>query len=125
MIIIILSVEEIIELNKQIGGALINKDVLDFLISKIKSKPLDKEFKKQIAKLSTILWIDIIQNHPFLDGNKRTAAESVMLFFKRNNFMLKTNVAGKVYASLKIANNEIKYEQLLKWVYERLEEVKQ
>lgn len=125
MRIIILSVEDITEINRRLGiGTIINSGVLDFLISKIKSKYKDEEYKKQIAKISAILWIDLIQQHPFLDGNKRTATESVILFLKNNNFILETNIAGKVYISLKIANNEIKYEELINWIYKKLKEVK-
>ncbi len=124
MKIIIPSAEEIIEMNKKIGGGLINKSSLEFLIAKIESKYKDKDFKKQIAKISAILWMDIIQKHIFLDGNKRTANEAVALFLESNNFVLETATAGKVYISLKIANNEIEYEELVKWVYERLREVK-
>ena len=124
MRIIIPSIEEIIEINKCIESGTINKESLDFLMSKIKSKRIDKDFRKYIAKISSILWIDIIQNHPFLDGNKRTAAETVMLFLKKNSFILNTNIAGKVYISLKIANGEMKYEHLLNWIYERLKEAK-
>lgn len=124
MKIIIPGAAEIVEINKKIGGGVINKSSLEFLIAKIESKYRDKDYKKQIAKISAILWMDIIQKHVFLDGNKRTATEAVMLFLEKNNFMLETTTAGKVYVSLKIANNEIKYEELVKWIYERLREVK-
>ncbi len=124
MKIIIPSVEEIIEINKKIGGGIINKSSLEFLIAKIESKYRDKDYKKQISKIAAIIWMDIIQKHPFLDGNKRTATEAIMLFFESNNFNLETTLSGKVYISLKIANNEIKYEELVKWIYERLKEAK-
>ncbi len=121
--IVIPSIEEIIEINKKLGGSVINKSSLEFLMAKIESKYKDKDFKKQIAKISAIIWMHIIQQHSFLDGNKRTATETVHLFLKKNGFMLETSTAGKVYISLKIANNEIKYEDLVKWIYERLKEV--
>ncbi len=124
MRIIIPSIESIVEINKQIGGSIINKRPLEFLISKIESKYRDEDLKKQIAKISAVLWMDVIQQHPFLDGNKRTATEAVMLFLEKNNFILETTLVGKVYISLKLANNEMKYEELIKWIYERLREVK-
>ncbi len=121
--IIIPSVEEIIEINKKLGGSVINKSGLEFLIAKIESKYKDRDFRKQMAKISAIIWMHIIQQHSFVDGNKRTATETVHLFLKKNGFVLDTSTAGKVYISLKIANNEITYEQLVKWIYERLSEV--
>lgn len=122
--IVIPSIDEIIEINKKLGGSVINKSSLEFLIAKIESKYRDKDFKKQIAKIAAITWMHIIQQHSFLDANKRTATETVHLFLKKNGFMLETSTAGKVYMSLKIANNEISYEQLINWIYEKLKEVK-
>ncbi len=123
MNIIIPSIDEIAEINKQLGGSVINRSILEFLIAKIESKYKDKDFKKQIAKIAAVLWMSIIQQHPFIDGNKRTATETVHLFLRKNSFTLETSTAGKVYISLKTANNEIGYEELVKWIYERLKEV--
>lgn len=124
MKIIIPSIDEIIEINKKVGGGTISRGNLEFLITKIESKYTDKDLKKQMAKIAAILWMDIIQKHPFMDGNKRTATEAVMLFLQKNNFVLETPLAGKVYVSLSIANNEMQYEELVKWIYDRLKEVK-
>jgi len=124
MKIIIPSIDEIIEINKKVGGETISRGDLEFLITKIESKYADKDLKKQMAKIAAILWMDIIQKHPFIDGNKRTATEAVMLFLQKNNFALETPLAGKVYVSLSIANNETRYEELVKWIYDRLKEVK-
>lgn len=124
MRIIIPSIDEIIEINKRLGGETINRGGLDFLITKIESKHADKDLRKQIAKISAILWMDIIQKHPFMDGNKRAATEAVMLFLQKNKFVLETPLAGKVYVSLSIANNEMRYEDLVKWIYGRLKGVK-
>ena len=114
--------EDIIEINKKIGGKVINRGALEFLIAKIESKHRDGEHKKQIAKIGAIIWMDIIRQHPFIDGNKRTATETLLLFLKKNNFILETPLAGRVYTSLKIANNEIGYEELVEWLYQKLKE---
>ena len=73
--IIIPGVNEIIEINKEIGGKVMNRGVLEFLIAKIESKYRDREYKKQIAKIGAIIWMDIIQQHPFIDGNKKFLME--------------------------------------------------
>jgi len=122
MNIIVPSVEDIIEINRRTGGTVINRGLLEFLSAKIESKFLDENYKKQISKIAAILWMDIIQGHPFIDGNKRTATETVMLFLDKNNFILETPLAGKVYISLKLANSEMNYDELVKWVYEHLKE---
>lgn len=124
MKITIPSIEEMVEINKALGGGVINRGSLEFLISKIESKSEDKDHKKQIAKISAILWMEIIQRHPFLDGNKRTATETVRLLVMKNKFVLDMPISGKVYISLKLANNEMSYDELVKTIYERLKEAK-
>lgn len=123
--IVIPSVEEIIEINKKLNGSVINRGSLEFLISKIETKYKDENFKKQVAKISAIILMHLTQQHPFINGNKRTAMETMNLFLKKNNFMLDTTIAGKVYISLKLANDEITYEELVKWIYEHIKEVKE
>ena len=122
--IIVPSIEAIIEINKLLDGGVMNRGALEYLLTKIESKYEDEDYKRQVSKISAIFWMDIIRNHPFLDGNKRTATESVILFLGKNNFVLETTLAGKVYISLRLANNEMGYEELVKWIYEHLREVK-
>ena len=71
--------------------------------------------------IAAIFWFEIIQGHPFVDGNKRTATETMKLFLKKNGFKLNTPISGLVYISLKIANTEISYSELINWINKRLE----
>ena len=48
--------------------------------------------------------------------------ETMKLFLKQNNLKLDTPISGLVYISLKIANNEISYPELIEWIYRRLED---
>ena len=119
--IIIPSSDDAIAINKRLGGSVLNRGAVDFLITKIESKIAKKDYRRQIATISAILWYEIVRGHPFVDGNKRTATETMKLFLKQNNFKLNTPLSGLVYISLKIANNEITYSELIEWIYRRLE----
>ena len=118
--IILIGVDEITEINKVFGGYILNSSNLNFLITQIESKYKDTDFQRQIAKIGAIVWMSLVQGHSFIDGNKRTATESMQLFFEKNGYYLETSTAGLVYTSLKLANNEIKYEELIDWINERL-----
>lgn len=119
--IIIPSTDDIIALNEKLGGSVINRGAVDFIIARIEAKIPKKDYKRQIATIAAILWFEVIQGHPFVDGNKRTAAESMKLFLKKNDYKLNTTLGGLVYTSLKIANNEISYPELVDWIHARLE----
>jgi len=120
--IILIGVDEIIEINKILGGNVLNIGNFNFLIAQIESKYKDKDIKRQIAKIGAIIWMSLIQGHSFIDGNKRTATETMQMFFDRNEYCLETSTAGLVYTSLKIANNDMIYEELIDWIYARLKE---
>ena len=114
------SLHEIIEINKKMGYGVVNAGTLDFMITKIKSRKPANDVKKNISTAAAILWYEIITQHPFTDGNKRTAAESMKLLLKLNDFKLDIPMNGIVYISLKIANNDIKFNALKEFVYEKL-----
>jgi death-on-curing protein len=119
--IIIPSTDDSIAINQKLGGTVLNKGIIDFIIAKIEAKATKRDYKRQIATIVAIFWFEIIQGHPFVDGNKRTATETMKLFLKKNGFKLNTPISGLVYISLKIANNEISYSELINWIHSRLE----
>ena len=61
----------------------INKNKLDFIVSKVESSKTD------IYRKAAMLLHDIITIHPFIDGNKCTAIEVVKIFLRENGKMLK------------------------------------
>ena len=117
--LIVLSIEEIIEINKKFNGG-VRKGELDFIVSKIKSAKLSGDFRRDVSKASATLWYYIIQNHVFLDGNKRTATEAAKLFCRANRFEPDLPPNGFIYVSLKIANSDITFQELCGLLYERL-----
>lgn len=120
--IMLVTKEEIIGINKKFeSGKMVNEGELDFIISKLKSKRLKGDLKKDLASLAGILWFEIITNHPFLDGNKRTATGSMLYFLGQNNYILKVKENNLIYLSLKIANNDIPEQKIIEWLYEKSE----
>lgn len=114
------SIDEITEINRKLGCEIVNRGTLDFILTKIRSRRLTKDLKLCIATGAAILWYEIITNHPFLDGNKRTATESMRLFLELNNFELETSLAGMTYISLRIANNDMPFKEFVEWLQGRL-----
>ncbi|OYT39297.1 MAG: hypothetical protein B6U86_05465 [Candidatus Altiarchaeales archaeon ex4484_43] len=80
--------------------------------------------KKGHSKGAATIWHDITVNHPFIDGNKRTATEAMLMFIDLNDYELKSPPNGLIYISLKLANNDISFNELVNWIYSRLKEIK-
>ncbi len=49
-----------VAINKKLGGSVLNRGAVDFLIAKIESKISKKDYRRHIATISAILWYEII-----------------------------------------------------------------
>lgn len=115
------SLEEIIKINKLLGYKIANGGALDFIYSKIKSIRRGNDYKKNIAKISGHIWFEIISMHPFVDGNKRTAAEAMKFFLQLNKCSLNMPPNGIIYISLQIANKDTNLNDVINTIYNRID----
>lgn len=65
---------------------------------------------------------DIARDHPFIDGNKRTAAVVSETFLVLNGFALSASDADVVVAFLALASGELEEEELADWFRMRIVE---
>lgn len=69
-----------------------------------------------IAELAASYAFGLARNHPFLDGNKRTAFVALELFLSLNGVALTATDADAVTTMLALAAGEPPEEQLAEWV---------
>jgi death-on-curing protein len=62
----------------------------------------------------------IARNHPFVDGNKRTAAVVSETFLVRNGYRLTASDAELVVAFLALAGGELSEAEIVDWFRERV-----
>ncbi len=72
--------------------------------------------KPDVAALAAAYGYGISRNHPYLDGNKRTAFVAVELFLALNGHELVANDVDCVLTMLKVAAGEITEEAFAEWV---------
>lgn len=70
-------------------------------------------FDKAAALLQSLL-----KNHPFMDGNKRTALVSAGLFLKKNGYSLINAHDEEVEFGVRVNNGNLTIEQISKWLKE-------
>ncbi|MBI2600138.1 type II toxin-antitoxin system death-on-curing family toxin [Candidatus Daviesbacteria bacterium] len=68
-------------------------------------------FDKAAALLQSLL-----KNHPFVDGNKRTALISSAIFLKKNGYKLVNNHKKEVTFAIKVDNGNLTISQISKWL---------
>jgi death-on-curing protein len=72
------------------------------------------------AALAASYAFGIARNHPFVDGNKRTAAVISEAFLNLNGYELSASDAEVVVCFLALAAGELSEEELTGWFRERL-----
>ena len=111
-----LTKEEIIKIHERVieetGGSsgLLNKGLLDLVLDQAK-------VSNDIIQKSIVILFGIIQNHPFIDGNKRTALESFYTFLNYNSINIEMKDINETEdIIIRIAKNEISKNIVRKWI---------
>ncbi len=66
----------------------LNEQNLDYLLEIIKSELFGQPLYPLLSDKAGLLMYNIIANHIFQDGNKRTGLEAAIIFLRINNFNL-------------------------------------
>jgi death-on-curing protein len=73
-----------------------------------------------LARLAAAYGYGIVKNHPFIDGNKRTALALTETFLNLNGLDLMSDDATCVAAILAVADGTMKEEEFACWIRENI-----
>ena len=76
--------------------------------------------KPDLAALAASYGHGLLRNHPFVDGNKRTALMAVEVFLERNGYTLTARDEECVLAILEVAQDRWSEKQFATWLRDRL-----
>ena len=77
-----------------------------------------EELYPTLRQKAARLGYGLVQNHAFVDGNKRIAAHAALTFLALNGVELEYTQEELSDIFLKLASGEAKYEDLLAWIIE-------
>lgn len=72
--------------------------------------------KSSLEELAATMAYGVARNHPFVDGNKRTAYVCMRLFLKLNGKDIVATQEEKVRITLKLAAGELEVPELTDWI---------
>jgi death-on-curing protein len=98
------------------GGALGIRD--EGLLDSALARPLNRAGygEPDLAELATLYAIAIARNHPFVDGNKRTAYVALEGFIRLNGCRFPVSDADAVVMTLSMASGELTDDEFTAWV---------
>ncbi len=93
------------------------------LLSSALARPVNLVQYEQpdVADLAASYGFGIARNHPFVDGNKRTAFVAVELFLELNAFSLTADDAACVLTMLQLAAGTMPEAEFAGWIREHLQ----
>ena len=74
-----------------------------------------------VAALAAAYAFGIIRNHPFVDGNKRTAFMTAVLFLERNGLRFVSSEVDATLKTLSLAASEIDEAEFAAWLRENVQ----
>lgn len=78
-----------------------------------------EDIYKTIRAKAARLGFSIINNHPFVDGNKRIGILAILVFLDINGIEVICTDEELIELGLGLASGKINYEELLNWIIEK------
>lgn len=117
-----LTLSEALELHRRVvgqsGGALgvLNLGALESALAQPRMTFGGRDLYPAIVDKAAALGYSLIQNHPFLDGNKRTGHAAMEVFLLLNGFEIQSSVDEQERIVLQVASGEMDREAFTLWL---------
>lgn len=97
---------------------LLHENALDYLIEIVDSSLFGEPMYPHIHHKAGVYLYNIISNHIFTDGNKRTGLEAALIFLKLNGFKLSDTITNPVLTDfiLSVASGAETLESVQYWL---------
>jgi len=102
------------------GGGTGTRDTGALLSALARPQNLAAYGNPDATELAAAYAFGVAKNHPFVDGNKRTAWVLAQLFLSKNGVHLKYSDGDAVIVMLELAAGETTEEELAAWFRERI-----
>jgi death-on-curing protein len=124
-----LTLGEVLELHRQIinqsGGAMgiLNLGGLESALAQPRMTFDGSDLYPSIADKAGALGYSLIQNHPFVDGNKRTGHAAMEVFLVLNGFEIHAPMGVQEHVVLQLASGEMELDKFTTWLQAHLHRI--
>jgi len=122
-----LSVTEVLDLHRRLietsGGSPGLRD-RGALVSAVRQPQMQfggEELHSSTVEKAAALGFALIQNHPFVDGNKRTGHASMEVFLRLNGWKIVASVDEQERLAIKVADGTASRDELAEWFSAHIE----
>ncbi|MBA4379351.1 MAG: type II toxin-antitoxin system death-on-curing family toxin [Anaerolinea sp.] len=117
-----LTVSEVLEIYSRVmeqsGGSvgILDLGALESAVAQPRMTFNGEELYPTIVEKASALGFSLIQNHPFVDGNKRAGHAAMETFLMLNGYEISASVDGQVEIVLGVASGKISREVFTNWL---------
>lgn len=127
-----LNKKEIVRINKiqvtRFGGNFVsegnflNEENLDYLVEAIHAEMFGEPLYSEIHQKAGLYMHNVVCNHIFQDGNKRTGLQAAMIFLMLNDYTFNTSVNDDLLIdfTIAVASGEVSLEGVQNWFQEHI-----
>lgn len=104
-----LTAQDVLAMNRRLTGADLLRDfgLLDSAVSRPQAAAFGEDAFPTIHEKAAALLHGLARNHPFLDGNKRTALSAASVFYQLNGFSLVAEPGDLVGLMVDVAEGQL------------------
>lgn len=124
-----LKLSEVLELHRQIisqtGGSMgiLHLGGLESALAQPRMTFAGSDLYPTIAEKASALGFSLIQNHPFIDGNKRTGHAAMEVFLVLNGFEIQASLNEQEHIILQVASGEMERDGFTTWLQTHLKKI--
>lgn len=106
---------------------LLNESNLDYLIDIVNSELFGEPLYPKIWDKAAVYFFNIICNHIFSDGNKRTGLAAALIYLEAHNFQLKDEISEDILYNfvMKVASGESNLDECREWFKQNITPINQ
>lgn len=107
---------------EEFGGSpeILSVERLEACIESPRQTMFGDDLYPDIESKAGILFFLLVKNHPFMDGNKRTAVLALLEFLERNGYTLETNNDELYQFTMDVATSLLGKEQVGEWLKRKM-----
>jgi death-on-curing protein len=118
-----LSVEEVIEINAQVMGGkhvLRDRGLLESAVARPQASAFGADAYPDLAAKAAALLHSLVLNHPFIDGNKRTAVLATLVFLDLNGYVVRWDQREALDFMLRLAQHQVELDDVIAFLRDRM-----
>jgi death-on-curing protein len=118
-----LTVAEVLEINAELMGgrpALRDRGLLESAVARPQASAFGADAYPDLASKAAALLHSLVLNHPFVDGNKRTAVLSTVVFLDLNGYVVRWDQQEALDFVLRLAAHKIELEDVVTFLHSKM-----